>query len=662
MTITIYFWDGAQWVDVTAHIERVRHSFSFREIETLEMEIGHSIPITPAALTRVRMHRGATPVFQGVIYEKSEEKQLSFPKTYRATAYSDLIEYDRQVVFRQYAAGTKAGAIIKDLASTISGVDTTNVDEDDTPALHDTWSIENIQALAAMQDTARGTGYWLRMKPDKQLFFKPKKTTAPVATITESIVVNADYRVDKWRQKNKIIYVGAGGQVLAMVQEGEGDMPWVVHDPFLTDPEEAQRRAQTLLEAQKEYGRELVITMPAADFLSLNIDLGDTAAVNLPSLSINEPMYLLEYEAEPASYYYEVRLLFGGKLELLEDVLTETDVSRLFGTNPLRVEEEVAATSGLINALEASVQIQATGRTARIVNKPPLVYDDGANITLDDDGNITLASGYTSGSVSWGFFPDTNLFRKWLRTLYVVDTPAGTSVKASLMAGGKTIKSILPADYEIEYFPKISGLLTEDSSEWRAEGGASVVTGIIGFNAIKLVTLGCIFSPDSEKTIFEIPWRIIARGQALYPRQKNLGLDVSNMRILRIYMYSRTNNMVRIRFHENMDFEYSELVFTTVGGVWRKYEFLIPAKTKVERFVSKTVFADADWENIFGGRNLERINYININTNAYSLTVDTDHVLLPVGKEKLTIKMNLSTQDPNVKPKIRLMKLIWREG
>lgn len=120
--------------------------------------------------------------------------------------------------------------------------------------------------------------------------------------------------------------------------------------------------------------------------------------------------------------------------------------------------------------------------------------------------------------------------------------------------------------------------------------------------------------------------------------------------------------MVRIRFHENMDFEYSELVFTTVGGVWRKYEFLIPAKTKVERFVSKTVFADADWENIFGGRNLERINYININTNAYSLTVDTDHVLLPVGKEKLTIKMNLSTQDPNVKPKIRLMKLIWREG
>ncbi|MEM3111385.1 MAG: hypothetical protein QXG41_09545, partial [Candidatus Caldarchaeum sp.] len=585
MSMRVYFWDGTQWVDVTNYVERVRHRLSFREVESLDMDIRHTIPVLPAALTLVKMTRSGTDVFEGVIYEKREEKQPGEPKTYQVTAYSNLIEYDRQVVFRQYSAGTKAGTIIKDLATTITDVDTTNVDEIDTPTLSNMWSIENVQVLRVMQDVARGTGYWLRMKPSKKLFFKPKKTTTPITTITESIIVGADYRTDKWRQKNKIIYVGANGQILATVQEGAGDMPWVVHDPFLTDPDEALRRAQTLLADQKEYGRELSITMPASDFLSLNADLGDTITVNLPSLNLNEDMYLLEYEAEPTSYYHDVRLLLGGKLELLEDLLTETDTSRLFGTSPLRVEESVAATSGLISALETSVQIQATGRTVRIVNKPPLVYDAGTNITLDDDGNITLASGFTTGSVSWGFLPNSNLFRKWLRAHYTVDTPEGTSIDTSLLVGGVVIKSDVPMDYDIEYLPKVRGAMTEDVSDWWSEGGGKVVTGVVGFNAVKLVTMGYVFSPQTERNIFMFPWRIMSRGQALYPKEKNLVWKSSGMRILRLYIYTNATNVVRVRLHENMDFEYYEVALTTLAGVWKKYEATL-TKTIIERFIS----------------------------------------------------------------------------
>ncbi|MDW8042614.1 MAG: hypothetical protein RMJ75_07490, partial [Nitrososphaerota archaeon] len=120
-------------------------------------------------------------------------------------AYTDLIAYDRHIVYREYPTGTRAGTIIKDLASLESNVDVTNVDEATTPPLTAPWVIQNVPALQVMQSVARGTNYYLRMRPGRRLFFKPKVAGTPIATVDAAAVVKAEYSEDRWRLKNRVI-------------------------------------------------------------------------------------------------------------------------------------------------------------------------------------------------------------------------------------------------------------------------------------------------------------------------------------------------------------------------------------------------------------------------------------------------------------------------
>jgi len=177
---------------------------------------------------RIRLLKNNVPVFEGVVYEVKTEHRAGDIERDHIVAYSDLILYDRHVVFRSYATGTKAGTIIKDLAALETGVDVTNVDEATTPALNSQWDIQNEAALKIMQSVARGTNYWLRMKPGKTLYFKPKTIGTAAATINDVKVISAEYSEDRWRLKNRVIYVGKDGQVLADVSEGAGDLPVVV--------------------------------------------------------------------------------------------------------------------------------------------------------------------------------------------------------------------------------------------------------------------------------------------------------------------------------------------------------------------------------------------------------------------------------------------------
>ena len=125
--------------------------------------------------------------------------------------------------------------------------------------------------------------------------------------IDESIVLDAEYSEDRWKLKNRVIYVGADGEILADVSEGRGDLPVVVHDPYLTDPKEAERRANIRLALNKEYGRSLRITMHQSDFKNLGIDLGDTCTINLPSIGLSgEDMILLGIEYDPKSLHYRL--------------------------------------------------------------------------------------------------------------------------------------------------------------------------------------------------------------------------------------------------------------------------------------------------------------------------------------------------------------------
>ncbi|MEM2651888.1 MAG: hypothetical protein QXU87_07400 [Candidatus Caldarchaeum sp.] len=617
--------DGTNWVDKTRKCTRLRRRISARSLESLEAELVETVGVG----TRVRLRKNTSTLFEGVVYEARKTRREGDVARCEITAYTDLILYDRHVVFRSYPTGTRAGTIIKDLATLETGVNVTNVDEDTTPALNSQWDIQNEVVLKIMQNVARGTNYWLRMKPGKMVFFKPKTVGAAAATIDDTKIISSEYSEDRWKLKNRVIYVGAGGQVLADVSEGAGDLPVVVHDPFLTDANEALRRANIRLELNKEYGKQLTVETTQTDFEALNVDLGDTVKVNLPSLGLNNVnMFLLEIEYDPHELRY--RLTFGGRLEMFEEFFEEAvggDVAAKFGQSPSITEEKVASTSILIDALKAASKIQAKARTVRIVNSPPLVYDSGSNIVLDDSGYVVLASGFTNGVFEWGFTPESETFTKWLRVIYDFDAGEG-SVKANLLRGDNTtIKSEVDRLYEIEYLPHVTGSATEgNASEWKADGGVLTdsAMGLVNRHSINVVKTG-------------------AYVEAYYPSGRNLGWDISSQKYFVVYLYSLSPGSVEVRLYTDAN-NYRKASLSLAGGVWQRFEVTISTMTSV-------------------GSPTNTVDWIGFVSTLPKFNIDSDHFFYPVKREKIKLRFMLSRPSASaLTPKIKYAKLVWRES
>ncbi|MEM1965363.1 MAG: hypothetical protein QXH12_04540 [Candidatus Caldarchaeum sp.] len=625
MMLYLEVFDGTNWVDKTRKCTRLRRRISARSLESLEAELVETVDVG----TRVRLRKNTSTLFEGVVYEARKTRREGDVARCEITAYTDLILYDRHVVFRSYATGTKAGTIIKDLAALETGVNVTNVDEDTTPALNSQWDIQNEVVLKIMQNVARGTNYWLRMKPGKMVFFKPKTVGAAAATIDDTKIISSEYSEDRWKLKNRVIYVGAGGQVLADVSEGAGDLPVVVHDPFLTDANEALRRANIRLELNKEYGKQLTVETTQTDFEALNVDLGDTVKVNLPSLGLNNVnMFLLEIEYDPHELRY--RLTFGGRLEMFEEFFEEAvggDVAAKFGQSPSITEEKVASTSILIDALKAASKIQAKARTVRIVNSPPLVYDSGSNIVLDDSGYVVLASGFTNGVFEWGFTPESETFTKWLRVIYDFDAGEG-SVKANLLRGDNTtIKSEVDRLYEIEYLPHVTGSATEgNASEWKADGGVLTdsAMGLVNRHSINVVKTG-------------------AYVEAYYPSGRNLGWDISSQKYFVVYLYSLSPGSVEVRLYTDAN-NYRKASLSLAGGVWQRFEVTISTMTSV-------------------GSPTNTVDWIGFVSTLPKFNIDSDHFFYPVKREKIKLRFMLSRPSASaLTPKIKYAKLVWRES
>ncbi|MCD6421675.1 MAG: DUF2341 domain-containing protein [Thaumarchaeota archaeon] len=414
LTLELYDESANSWIDKTRSCVRLRHSVSSRELEFVEFElVEEDVDIGQ----KVRVKRDGEAVFEGMVYERSRRWRGGKPAAVKVTAYSYLILYDRHVVYRLYPVGTRAGEIIRDLASLEDGVDVSNVDDGDS--LLSPWRIENKPALEVMRSVARGVNYWLRMKPGLKLYFKPKSGGTPAATIAEDMILKAEYSEDRWKLKNRVIYVGAGGRILADVCEGGGDLPVVVHDPYLTDPHEAERRANIRLSLNKEYGRELRIEMHQRDFEDLDIDLGDTVIVDLPDLGLsNAAMFLLEIEYDPKSLRY--RLILGGKLELFEESLREEiggDVAARFGKLMTLPEQ----TSTLAYSLDKIARIQASQKHVVYVNKTPLTIYNAQNVILNSGGEAELISGATEGSFEAQVLPPSQLFINYVEAEWLAE-------------------------------------------------------------------------------------------------------------------------------------------------------------------------------------------------------------------------------------------------
>ena len=162
LTLELYDERSYSWSDKTDKCIRLRHSISSRELESIEFElIGEDVSVGQ----KIRVKRDNNIIFEGIVYERSR-KQRGGLLSVKATAYSYLILYDRQIIYRIYQTGVKAGEIIRDLGKLIDDEFPVNLNGvEDGDSLLSPWKIENCSALEIMKSVARGTNYWLRTKP-----------------------------------------------------------------------------------------------------------------------------------------------------------------------------------------------------------------------------------------------------------------------------------------------------------------------------------------------------------------------------------------------------------------------------------------------------------------------------------------------------------------
>jgi hypothetical protein len=440
--------------------------------------------------------------------------------------------------------------------------------------------------------------------------------------IDASKILRAEYAEDRWKLKNRVIYVGAGGQVLADVSEGAGDLPVIVNDPFLTDANEAYRRAQIRLALNKEYGRQLRVEMSQYDFEALGIDLGDTVTVNLPSLGISENMYVVEIEYDPRELKYTLTL--GGRLELFEEFLQEQiggDVASRFGQKT-SIPGYMGSIIASVTMLQASQRIQAQGRTVRLLNSRPMLYENGVNVILDSDGSIRLVAGATSGSFEFSCLPPSELFTRWLRTQYVAD-PGDGSVSVDLYLGPQRLYSNIPSDFEIPYYPPCRRTATNNEDDWDAQGATISLAScaILGLAAIRADRTG------SAMTL-------------IWPKTKDAGYDI--LRYFRIYFYTFENYSITIKLYQDVN-NYLSATINNSGGAWQRWDILTSSMSKTG--------------------NPSKMNWLEITTNAPTLFIDSDYLLYPAGREKLVMKFNLSRPSASsISPKVMSAKFVWREG
>jgi hypothetical protein len=596
------------WTNISNRVTRAAHKITSRELETLEFTVANPSSAISVGMY-VRAKRGTVTVFEGIIYEVRRQKSANVVE-YDVRAYSELVLYDRHVVFRLYDTGTTAGAIIRDLASLEAGVNVTNVD--DGPSLTSPWPIENVPALRVMLDVAKGTNHYIRMRPGRVLLFKPKAVGTPKLTLDETNVLSAEYAEDRWRLKNRVIYVGANGQVLADVSEPPGDLPVVVHDPFLTAPAEAQRRANIKLALNKEFGRQLRVVVPMRIVEDAGLDLFDTVRVNIIDLGLsNADLYVVEMSFDPLEKKYELTL--GGRLELFEDYLSEAlggDVASRFGQK-VSVAEALGSVSMQIEELRKRSHTLAQPTLYLLYLKPPLPYQNATNVFQDADGTLKLISGATSGTVDIPLRPLGSNDLYWRQLSYDIDQGGG-SYSVSLLVSGRTLRSNAPNPYKFDYVVPRGSLAEGESGLW----GATAGTTKEDVQVAVMTRFGLRFSNTSA---FQV-W---------YPSAKNWQVNLSEITYFMFWVYSNNDATIYVRLATN-DANYFRANTTARAGRWVKN--VIPLS-------SFSAVGSPSWSNI---------NYLMFEFPAGTFHVDFDYVFAPVLNEQTTVRIALSRPTASV--------------
>ena len=212
---------------------------------------------------------------------------------------------------------------------------------------------------------------------------------------------------------------------------------------------------------------------------------------------------------------------------------------------------------------------------------------------------------------------------------------AGEVSAQFLNADGESLGQVYDA-YDTQFYtfrkwPQGYGSFTyRNSGDW-GSNGASVSDkrmGILHAYCLKL-------APDT----------LGSDGEIYYPSTQDLNLDLSWVKWLRLYLYADHENdvTIKIRLHQDAS-NYFEGSLVVKSKEWRKYEISMDSLSQV------------------GSPSLSNINWISI-ISLYPILMDSDHVFLPAVRELMRARFTLKRDSPDdPSPKLKLVKIIWREG
>jgi len=343
-------------------------------------------------------------------------------------------------------------------------------------------------------------------------------------------------------------------------------------------------------------------------------------------------MILLGIEYDPRSLRY--RLEFGGRKELLEDWLDEKiggDVARRFGKVMTLPEQ----TSTLAYSLDKIARIQADQKHVIYVNKPPITLYNAQNVILNSDGEVELVSGATEGSFEAQILPPSQLFVNFIKAEWIAEKNGGSISAEFLNADGESLGQVYDA-YDTQFYrfrkwPQGYGSFTYlRHNDWGSNDAliSSKRMGILHAYCLKLT-----------------PSTLGSDGEIYYPSSKDLSLDLGWAKWLRLYLYADHENdvTIKIRLHQDAS-NYFEGSLVVKAKEWRKYEISMDSLSQV------------------GSPSLNQINWISI-IAPYPILIDSDHVFLPAVRELMRARFTLKRDSPDdPSPKLKLVKIIWREG
>jgi hypothetical protein len=376
--------------------------------------------------------------------------------------------------------------------------------------------------------------------------------------------------------------------------------------------------------------------MSQSTFEASGIDLFSTVAVNLPSLGVNEDMFVVEIEYDPRRLQYTLTL--GGKLEFFEDYLSEAlggDAAARFGPRPSIVGEiaDLRSTLFLTQKVTAS-----SYRYVTYWNRRPVTLHGGQNVTINPvTGMVELASGFTSGYAEVRFLPPTETFRRWGYVEWISYPESGTI----------TVKVMDPQGNVLAQKPdsNLAGWhLTKRLRLRRWPGRAQEITRRpanrrwAGINAEVFASNGGIVSGSC------IGMRLTGTGAGEMVYQLPSATDFSWARFATFFLYAFSlNTTVKLRLYNNPSNYYEGTVAVTEPDVWKEYVLDVSTFSRI------------------GSPGLSNVTQIGIVSDG-PILFDVDYLLHQYVRGQLVMRFELSRTSPTAEsPKISSVSIVYEE-